>query len=136
MSIRMRRGVAMLALLLAGVGAGPASAGGSMSLEDAITEIFATSPTLVAEVRAAVARDDRPPAEIVCIAETRLGNRWVMLGGVRILPVDCEIAGRTLRVEGTVTFRDGKGRVLRRIDEETFRKAETVEQTDLRWVWK
>jgi hypothetical protein len=112
-----------------------ALAGGSISLEDALAEIFVASPPLVAEIDAAVKREGRPTADITCDADIRLGGAWEHLSATRVVPIECEIAGKTLRVDGKVTFRDAKGRVLTEIGPKMFRRAVKVEQTDLTWTW-
>ena len=136
----MRRGGSMWgrAIVVAVVAAivTPAWAGGSLGLDEAIAEIFVADPALVAEIEAAVKRDGRAAEDIVCVAGNRLGSAWTMLGGVRVLPIDCAIDGRTLHVEGRVVFRDGRGRVLEGYGPKTRTAAESVEQTDLHWVWK
>lgn len=136
----MRTGVvaagSMVVLLAATLAVAPASAGGSISLDDALDEIFKASPKLVAEVEAARKREPDPTANVICDAEIRLGSSWEHLSATRVVPIECYFTGKTLKVNGKVTFKDAKGRILREIGPKTFRNAVTVEQTDLTWTWE
>ncbi len=136
----MRAGVvavgSMVVLLVSALCVTPAVAGGSLSLEDALADIFNASPKLVAEVEAARRREPDPTADVICDADIRLGSSWVHLSATRVVPIECYFTGRTLKVNGKVTFKDAKGRILREIGPRTFRNAVTVEQTDLTWTWE
>lgn len=136
----MRAGVvvagAMVMVLASALGAAPAVAGGSLSLDDALTDIFKASPKLVAEVEAARRREPDPTANVICDADIRLGSSWEHLSATRVVPIECYFTGKTLKVNGKVTFKDAKGRILREIGPKTFRNAVTVEQTDLTWTWE
>lgn len=113
-----------------------AHAGGSISLDEAVERIFKASPALVAEVAVVRKRLPDPSVAITCDAEIRLGNSWRHLSATRIVPIECEFRDRTLTVNGKVTFKDAKGRILTEIGPKTFRNAVTVEQTDLTWTWE
>lgn len=132
----MRSRLPIPVFLVATLAASAASAGGSIGLDDILSEVAAGTPALVADIEKALKSDGRAAADVGCVADIRLGNQWVELGGMRLVPITCEIGGRTLRIDGTVTFRDAKGRVLREIGPKTFRNAVTVEQTNLKWTWK
>lgn len=129
-------GAVAAGLLSATILATPAAAGGSISLDDALDEIFKASPALVAEIRAVRNRLPDPGVSITCDADIRLGNSWEHLSGTRVVPIECEFRDRTLTVNGKVTFKDAKGRILREIGPKTFRNAVKVEQTDLTWTWE
>lgn len=126
----------VFAFLVGLCAATPALAGGSIGLDDVLTDVAASTPALVGEIDAAVKKAGVTPADVVCAAEIRLGNQWIELGGTRIVPIECEIGGRALTITGTVTFRDAKGRALKPSDPKTYKAAVTVEQTDLKWTWK
>lgn len=132
----MIRAVLAATLLVFPTLATPVRAGGSIGLDDVLTDVAASTPALVAEIEAAVKTAGVSAADVVCVAEIRLGNRWTELGGTRIVPIECVIGGRTLTITGTVTFRDAKGRALKPENPKTFEAAVAVEQTDLKWTWK
>lgn len=130
------RRLALVVMLLATMLAMPsARAGGSMSVEDVYAAV-AGAPRLVDELRAAAKQAETRGEAVVCGAEVRLGNQWRHLGGLRVVPIECHVGARTLRIEGDAVFKGRRGRRLSLDDEGVFERAVAVEQQNLRWTWQ
>ncbi|NJL08396.1 MAG: hypothetical protein HC900_09135 [Methylacidiphilales bacterium] len=109
----------------------PAVAGGSLPFEEVMAAVAGTP--VAAELEAIVKAERANPDELVCTG-VRLGNQWSELGGMRVMPFECEIGKRTVTIDGTVQFLDAKGKVIAtvtggndsQLTKQVFRKAQDV----------
>lgn len=116
---------------LAAVALTPAVAGGSLPFEEVMAAVAGTP--VAAQLDAIVKEENANPDDLICTG-VRLGNQWPELGGMRVMPFECEIGKKTVTIAGTVQFLDAKGKVIAmvaggdesQITKQVFRKAHGV----------
>jgi hypothetical protein len=122
----------MLAALIALI-AVPASAAGSLGLDEVLVAV-ATSPKLVAEIQAEVAKHSLKPVDVTCLG-ARHGNQWTWLGGSRAAPYDCDIGQRSLHIEADRIYFDARGKSLGDVEKADQKRAKTFQESNFRWTW-
>ncbi len=123
---------AALVVLTAFVAA-PASAGGSLGLDEVLTAVR-NAPKLVAEIQAELDKNGLKPTGVVCSA-ARHGNQWTYLGGGRAAPYECEIGKRTVQIEADRVYFDARGKLLGDLEKADPRRAKTFKEDNFRWTW-
>ena len=123
--------------MLAAVGwiafAAPASAEGSLGLDEVLTTV-AKAPKLVAEIQAELDKNNLKAPGVTCIA-ARHGNQWKYLGGGRAAPYECEIGKRSITIEADRVYFDPGGKSLGNLDKADPKRAKTFREDNFRWEW-
>jgi len=125
------RVLALAALL--GSAVAPASAGGSLGLDD-VLEAVKTVPKLVAEIRAELDKANVKVTDVTCVG-SRHGNHWTQLGGARAAPYECEIGPRALKIEADRVYFDGRGKPLGDLKKVSSKRAKTFREDNFHWTW-
>lgn len=110
--------------------AAPACAGGSIGLDEVVSRLAGQSAKLMEEINDSLVASNTKISDQVCTG-LRLGRHWVHLGATRIPPFSCEIGGKVLAIEGTVSFYDDTGKDTG-ADPVTSRY---YAMTDVSWDW-
>jgi len=124
----------ILAVLFMAAVPAPADAGGSISLADALTNMDAPKE-LTEEIDSALRQANVAADAVICSA-VRFGRHWTYLGGGRAAPYECEIAGRTLIIEGRHDFRDESGKAIPDAATDLPQRAASARDVDVSWQWK
>jgi hypothetical protein len=111
----------------------PASAGGSLPLEEVLAAV-AKAPKLVAELQAELDKNGLKAADVTC-GGARHGNHWKYLGGGRAAPYECEIGKRSIEIEADRIYFDPKGKSLGNVDKADPKRAKTFKEDNFRWSW-
>ena len=114
----------------------PAHAGGSVSLEEKIGFV-GQSGKLMGEIRTQLAAANQTIADIIC-SGVRLGRQWQHLGGARVLPYECDVAGRTLQINGTLYFYGVQGEYVDHNTnlEAAYTQAKYILEWNPTWTWQ
>lgn len=123
----------LTAMTLVLAGAGPAQAGGSLTLADILKE-FNGQPKFIAEVKAELKKQKLKAQKVSCYG-SRFGNHWTYLVGGRSVPYECQVGSRTLSVDGELVFYDKKGKELDFFGEGTPEHAVRFKTANLTWIW-
>lgn len=118
--------------LLAAMGA--AGAGGSISLTD-LMDRLKDNDKLIGEIDAELKTQKLDAASVICTGD-RFGGHWTELGGVRVVPYECEIGARKLNIDGKLHLYDAKGAEIDASDENAPERAFDYKETDLTWKWE
>ena len=111
-----------------------AQAGGSISLVDLMDRLKGNKK-LIAEINAELQAQKLEAASVICGGD-RFGGNWVELGGVRVVPYECEIGTRKLKIDGTLHLYDAKGAEVDEKDKNAPMQAFDYKETDLTWTWE
>ena len=130
----MRTLKAALGLLFLLAAMGAAEAGGSISLTDLLDRLK-DNDKLVAEINAEL-KAQKLDAESVIFTGDRFGGHWTELGGVRVVPYDCDIGARKLNIDGKLHLYDEKGAEIDASDENAPERAFDYKETDITWKWQ
>ena len=130
----MRTLKAALGLVFLLTAIGTAEAGGSISLTD-LTDRLKDNEKLVSEIDAELQAQNLEAASVICTGD-RFGGNWTELGGVRVVPYQCEIGARKLVIDGTLHVYDAKGAELDLKDEAAPERAVDHKETDITWTWE
>lgn len=133
----MKRPLHMLALGTAAfvlLGAGAASAEGSITLDEVMEQLKADGK-LIGEIDAELKAQGLSADSVICIG-ARFGGHWAELGGARSLPYECDIGKKKLNIDGTVQLYDDRGNAIDMSDEQAPERAFDYKQSDLTWTWK
>ena len=130
----MRTLTAAIGLLVLLAAFGTAQAGGSISLVDLMDRLKGNDK-LMAEINAELQAQKLEAASVICVGD-RFGGNWVELGGVRVVPYECEIGTRKLNIDGTLHLYDAKGAEVDEKDKTAPKRATDYKETDLKWTWK
>ena len=125
---RIALALSALALL-----ATPASAGGSLGLDEVLAAV-GSAPKLVAEIKAELDKNNLKPADVICVA-ARHGNHWKYLGGGRAAPYECEIGQRSIAIEADRLYFDARGKPLGDVEKADPKRAKTFREDNFRWTW-
>lgn len=121
-----------LIFLIAAFGA--AQAGGSLPLTD-LMDRLKDNEKLIAEINAELKAQKLEAASVICIGD-RFGGHWTELGGVRVVPYECEIGARKLDIDGKLHLYDVKGAEIDASDENAPKLAFDHKETDITWKWQ
>jgi hypothetical protein len=121
-----------LTFLLAAFGA--AQAGGSLPLTD-LMDRLGDNEKLIADINAELKAQKLEAASVICIGD-RFGGHWTELGGVRVVPYECDIGTRRLNIDGKLHLYDAKGAEIDESDENAPKLAFDHKETDITWTWK
>ena len=113
--------------------ASPASAGGSLGLDEVLVAVD-KAPKLVAEIQAELTKNNLKPADLACTA-ARHGNQWTFLGGGRAAPYECEIGQRSIVIEADRIYFDARGKSLGDLEKASPKRAKTFQESNFRWSW-
>lgn len=113
---------------------GAAVAGGSLSLTD-LMDRLKDNEKLIAEINAELKAQKLEAASVICTGD-RFGGHWTELGGVRVVPYECEIGARKLDIDGKLHLYDVKGAEIDASDENAPKLAFDHKETDITWTWK
>ena len=111
-----------------------AHAPGSISLDEVMDQLKGEQK-LVAEVTRTLAAEGLKAETVICTG-ARFGGHWVILGGARGVPYECEIGKRTLAIDGKIHLYDKDGKELDMDAEGSPENAVEHKQTDISWSWK
>ena len=118
----------LFSVLLASI---PASAGGSMGLDDVLVAVT-SAPKLIAEIHAELKANDLKIEDVTC-SGARFGNQWTYLGGGRAAPYECTIGKREIIIDANRTYFDSNGR---KSGEYEPRRAKTFQEIKFKWKWQ
>ncbi len=113
---------------------GTAEAGGSLYLTD-LMDRLKDNEKLIAEINAELKAQKLEAASVICTGD-RFGGNWTELGGVRVVPYQCEIGARKLVIDGTLHIFDLKGGELDVKDEAAPERTADYKETDITWTWE
>ena len=130
----MRTFMAALSLVFLLAASGTAEAGGSLSLTD-LMDRLKDNEKLIAEINAELKAQKLEAASVICTGD-RFGGHWTELGGVRVVPYECEIGTRKLDIDGKLHLYDAKGAEIDEGDENAPKLAFDHKETDITWTWK
>jgi hypothetical protein len=130
----MRTLKAALGLVFLLTAIGTAEAGGSISLTD-LMDRLKDNEKLIAEINAELKAQKLEAASVICTGD-RFGGHWTELGGVRVVPYDCDIGARRLNIDGKLHLYDVKGAEIDASDENAPKLAFDYKETDIKWKWE
>lgn len=130
----MRTFKAALGLLFLLTTLGTADAGGSLPLTD-LMDRLKDNEKLIAEIDAELKAQKLEAASVICTGD-RFGGHWTELGGVRVVPYECEIGARKLVIDGKLHLYDVKGAEIDASDEKAPERAFDYKETDITWKWE
>jgi hypothetical protein len=130
----MRTFMAALSLVFLLAASGTAEAGGSLSLTD-LMDRLKDNEKLIAEINAELKAQKLEAASVICTGD-RFGGHWTELGGVRVVPYECEIGARKLDIDGKLHLYDVKGAEIDASDENAPKLAFDHKETDITWKWQ
>ena len=129
----MRRAGRFLLAAMMVLGAIPASAEGTLGLDEVIVAV-GNAPNLVAEIQAELGKNSLKAENVTCIG-ARHGNQWKYLGGGRAAPYQCDIGARSLNIDADRVYFDPRGKLLGDLDKADPKRAKTFEESNFRWSW-
>jgi len=122
------------AFIVGVIAAGVAHAGGSITLDEVMTQLKEDGK-LIGEIEAELKAQNLKPEAVICVG-ARFGGHWVELGGARSIPYECEVGAKKLNIDGTLHLYDEHGNEIDMSDEKAPELAFDYKQTDLTWTWK
>jgi len=111
--------------------ASPAVAGGSIGLNEVVSQLAGQSTELMKEISKSLAASNKRISELDCVG-LRLGRHWEHLGATRIPPFSCEIGGKVLSIKGSVSFYDDTGQDTGADPKSSMYYA----MSDITWEWQ